>query len=77
MPSAILLEAESPGDSASVFRLRLDDAIVAQGLTAAQAHLSVGEILRRIVLSGSNGCYSGVEQGRSGSDGNIASNRLQ
>jgi hypothetical protein len=33
-----------------MFRLRIDDLIVGQDLTAAQAHLLVGEILERVVL---------------------------
>jgi hypothetical protein len=46
----IAVEAESPDDSATLFRLRIDDMIVGQELTAAQAHLLVGEILERVVL---------------------------
>ena len=46
----IVIELETPGDSRSMFRLRLDDAIVGEGLTAAQAHILVGEILERITL---------------------------
>ena len=50
MPKTIAVEAESPDDSATMFRLRIDDLIVGQDLTAAQAHLLVGEILERVVL---------------------------
>jgi hypothetical protein len=50
VPKAISVEAESPDDSATMFRLRIDDLIVGHGLTAAQAHLLVGEILERVVL---------------------------
>ena len=46
----IAIELETPGDSRSLFRLRLDDKVVAENLTAAQAHLLVGEILDRITL---------------------------
>lgn len=46
----IIVELEIPGDSRSMFRLRLDDAIVGENLTAAQAHLLVGEILDRITI---------------------------
>ena len=46
----IVIELETPGDSRSMFRLRLDDATVGENLTAAQAHLLVGEILDRITL---------------------------
>ncbi len=41
----IVIELEIAGDSRSMFRLRLDDAIVGETLTAAQAHILVGEIL--------------------------------
>jgi hypothetical protein len=44
----IILELETPGDSRSLFRLRLDDKVVGENLTAVQAHLLVGEILDRI-----------------------------
>ena len=47
---SISVEAESPDDSATMFSLRIDDLIVGRGLTAAQAHLLVGEILERVVL---------------------------
>ena len=50
MARMIAVEAESPDDSATLFRLRIDDMIVGQELTAAQAHLLVGEILERVVL---------------------------
>ena len=46
----IILELETPGDSRSLFRLRLDDKVVGENLTAVQAHLLVGEILDRITL---------------------------
>jgi hypothetical protein len=51
----IILELETPGDSRSLFRLRLDDKIVGENLTAVQAHLLVGEILDRITLPRSSG----------------------
>jgi hypothetical protein len=44
----IHVEAEAPGDSATLFRLRIDERIVGEGLTAAQTHLLVGEILSRM-----------------------------
>ena len=50
VPKSIAVEAESPDDSATMFSLRIDDLIVGRGLTAAQAHLLVGEILERVVL---------------------------
>jgi hypothetical protein len=46
----IVIEFETPGDSRSLFRLRLDNKVVGENLTAAQAHLLVGEILDRITL---------------------------
>ena len=46
----IVIELETPGDSRSQFRLRLDDKVVGENLTAVQAHLLVGEILDRITL---------------------------
>lgn len=50
MVGRILVELETPGDSRSLFRLRIDDSLVADGLTAAQAHILVGEVLDRITL---------------------------
>jgi hypothetical protein len=46
----IVIEAETPGDSRTLFRLRIDDKVIGEKLTAAQVHLLVGEILERIVL---------------------------
>jgi hypothetical protein len=46
----IVIELETPGDSRSLFRLRLDKKVVGENLTAAQAHLLIGEILDRITL---------------------------
>jgi len=55
MLSGIVIEAEAPGDSATTFRLRVDGSVIAEGLTAGQAHFLVGEILERIpVADGSN-----------------------
>jgi hypothetical protein len=50
MIGRILVELETPGDSRSMFRLRIDDKVVGDGLTAVQAHLLVGEVLDRITL---------------------------
>lgn len=50
MIGSILVELETPGDSRTMFRLRIDDTVVADGLTAVQAHLLVGEVLDRITL---------------------------
>jgi hypothetical protein len=46
----IVIELETPGDSRRLFRLRLDNKVVGEHLTAVQAHLLVGEILDRITL---------------------------
>jgi len=41
----IVLELETPGDSRTMFRPLLDNAVVGENLTAVQAHVLVGEIL--------------------------------
>jgi hypothetical protein len=46
----IVIEAETPSDSRTMFRLRIDANLIAEDLTTAQAHLLVGEILERIAL---------------------------
>jgi hypothetical protein len=46
----IVIETETLGDSRTLFRVRMDDLVVGQNLTAAQAHLLVGEILDRITI---------------------------
>ena len=46
----IVIEAETPGNSRTMFRLRIDANLIAEDLTTAQAHLLVGEILERIAL---------------------------
>ena len=46
----IVVEAETIGDSRTMFRLQIDANVIAEGLTAAQAHLLVGEILDRFTL---------------------------
>ena len=46
----IVVEAETPGDLRTMFRLRIDANLIAEDLTTAQAHLLVGEILERIAL---------------------------
>jgi hypothetical protein len=50
VPATIGIEWQTIGDPAAMFRLRIDDKVVGENLTAAQAHLLVGEILERIVL---------------------------
>ena len=48
MVTQIAIELETPGDSRTMFRLRIDARLIADDLTAAQAHVLVGEILERI-----------------------------
>jgi hypothetical protein len=50
MIERIVIETETPGDSRTMFRVRMDDLVIGQNLTAAQAHLIVGEVLDRIAL---------------------------
>jgi hypothetical protein len=50
MVRQIVIEAETPGDSRTMFRLRVDASPIADGLTAVQAHILVGEILERIAV---------------------------
>jgi hypothetical protein len=37
-PTEIRIQAEMPGDTESLFRLLIDDKVVGENLTAAQAH---------------------------------------
>ena len=55
----IVIEAETPGDSRTMFRLRMDASIIADGLTAVQAHVLVGEILERVALPKSSHLSAG------------------
>ena len=50
MVRQIVIELETPGDSRTMFRLRVDGSVIADDLTAAQAHVLVGEVLERITL---------------------------
>ena len=50
MVKQIVIETEAPGDSRTLFRLRIDSTSIAEGLTAVQAHMLVGEILERITV---------------------------
>ena len=50
MVRQIVIEAETPGDSRTMFRLRVDASPIADGLTAVQTHILVGEILERIAV---------------------------
>jgi hypothetical protein len=49
-PAKVRFEAQSPGDSRSLFRLRIDEKLIAENLTAAQLHLLIGEILQLVTL---------------------------
>ena len=46
----IVIEAETPGDSRTMFRLRIDANPIAESLTAVQAHILIGEIFERIAM---------------------------
>ena len=46
----IAIELEAPGDSRTLFRVLIDEKIIADGLTSVQAHLLVGDILERLAL---------------------------
>ncbi len=50
MVRQIVIELQTPGDSRTMFRLRMDENLIAEGLTAVRAHILVGEILERIAL---------------------------
>jgi hypothetical protein len=50
MIKRIAIEIETPGDSRTMFRVLMDDLVLGESLTAAQAHLIVGEVLDRITL---------------------------
>jgi hypothetical protein len=54
MVRQIVIEPETPGDSRTMFRLRIDASLIADDLTAVQAHVLAGEILERITLSKSS-----------------------
>ena len=55
MVRQIVIEAETPGDFRTMFRLRIDASSIAESLTAVQAHVLVGEILERIAVPKSSG----------------------
>ena len=50
MVQQIVIEAETPGNSRTMFRLRIDASVIAEELTAVQAHILLGEILERVAL---------------------------
>jgi hypothetical protein len=46
----IAIELETPGDSRTMFRLLVDERLIAKEMTSAQAHVLVGDILERLAL---------------------------
>ena len=50
MVRRIILENNSPVDARPVFRLLVDDELIADALTPFQAHVLIGEILDRITI---------------------------
>ena len=46
----LVLEAEEPGNPRSLFRVTLNGKVIARSLTAAQAHLIVGDVLEAFVV---------------------------
>jgi hypothetical protein len=46
----IVIEPEAPGDSRALFRLLIGEKLVAEGMTAAQVHILIGDILERLAL---------------------------
>lgn len=46
----IVIEPEAPGDSRTMFRLLVGEKLVAEGMTAAQTHVLVGDILEKLAL---------------------------
>jgi hypothetical protein len=44
----IVIEPETPGDSGSLFRLLVGEKVIAEGMTAAQAHILIGDILEKM-----------------------------
>jgi hypothetical protein len=45
-----IIETETPNDSATMFRVLLDEKIIGEGLTAVQAQLVVAEMIERLVV---------------------------
>jgi hypothetical protein len=46
----LIIEHEDPGDSRALFRLLVGERVVAQGMTSAQIHILVGDILEKMTL---------------------------
>jgi hypothetical protein len=51
----IVIEFEPPGDPSALFRVLVAEKLIEDGLTAAQAHILVGEILERLTLPNGRG----------------------
>jgi hypothetical protein len=56
----LVLEAEEPGNSRSLFRVTLNGKVIASALTAAQAHLIVGDALEAFVMPGARRRHVGA-----------------
>ena len=50
----LVLEVEQAGNPRSLFRVTLNGKVIASGLTAAQAHLIVGDALEAFVMPGTS-----------------------
>ena len=51
MLSDVVIEAEAPGDCRTTFRLCVAGNLIAEGVTAAQAHFLAREVLERIPVA--------------------------
>jgi hypothetical protein len=51
MLSQIVIEAKTPDNVETMFRLRIDSNLIAENLTPTQAHLLVREILERVAFT--------------------------
>jgi hypothetical protein len=51
----IVIEFEPPGDSSALFRVLVAEKLIEDGLTAAQTHILVGDILERLTLPNGRG----------------------
>jgi hypothetical protein len=50
LPATIAVETETGDDPMTMLRLRDNDRVVGENLTAVRAHLFVGDVLERIAL---------------------------
>ena len=44
----IVIQSETPGASTTMFRVAIGEKVVAEHLTAVQAHILIGDILERL-----------------------------